>query len=137
MFKVGSVVVSDTADVEMRDPETGAPLGWVVTVAGPEHPLHSTKILERQRKLRVSMTLESREKVIERALDEESQNRLDLVCTCVIAWRGLVDGNGAEILCNPQEVRVLFGAKGHSWMVDQIAEALADKARFLMRSASS
>jgi len=136
-FELGSIEAVETIEIEIKDPvaeKTGT--GWFVTIAGPNHPVHAAKAIERARKLQLAMVLEGRERVIERSLDDQAQARVEMAISCTVAWRGLMNGQG-ELACDPSNVRKVLADPKQSWVVDQITEVLNDRARFIRRSANA
>jgi hypothetical protein len=136
MFKLGTIKTAETAEIELVDPVTNQPLGWFVVIAGPNHPLHQAKMIERQRRTLLAATLEGKEKAMERSFDEAANVRIEMAVSCVIGWRGLIDDKEKEIPCSPERVRAVLLNVDNAWVIDQISDVLHDKTRFIRRSAN-
>jgi len=137
MFRLGDIETVEQVEIELRNPRTGAPLGVRISLAGPAHPLHQAKVLERSRRMMLAAALEGKEKAMERGLDEAQQARVELAIACVINWRGLANGDGHELPWSPQKAADVLMDKRNHWILEQISDALNDRDRFTKDSANA
>lgn len=89
--------------------------GWVVTLAGDDHP--ATKDAVRR-------MLDKRSRRKNSSPEQDEQDGLDLLCARVLGWEGATDAH------TPEKAREVFGAEGMSWVRRQLLEAMGDEAGF-------
>ena len=122
----------ESNELEILHPLNGKGLGAFVTLAGPEHGERKAMEFARQRRAREELrrtgTLETL------APDEEAQEKLDLLATCVLGWRGFTVGD-QDVPYSKEKVREVFGKKELCWMRDQVLARLANRDNFINASA--
>lgn len=127
MYKIGSIVDAESAEYELKHPITGAPLGVVFTLAGPGHErrvaLHAARTERAQEVFRRTGQIEMH------SFTEQGAQRIETVTAAVLGWRG------ADRDFSYDAAREWFNDPRESWVVKQLAEAVADQARFIKDSA--
>jgi hypothetical protein len=135
MYDLNKISDAPSADVEIKDPETGAPLGVFFTMAGPEHPKRKAIEFARQRKIRAS--LQKTGKIELNDPEDDEQAASDMLVACTLGWRGRCDASGAEIPYSPQAASTLFNDDSKGWLRHQLVTAMNERERFIKRSATT
>lgn len=123
-----------TAEIALRDPQTGAPTSARVTLAGPEHPVHRRILLDRNRRMRASMMKTGRVQLDDP--EDEEVAATDMLVACTLGWSGLTRG-GHPLVFSPDEARKLYSDPARRWLRDQVQAALNEAQSFIRRSAAS
>ena len=127
MYKIGSIIETETADYELRHPKTGVGLGVIFTLAGPSHDkriaLESARTERAQAAFRKSGTVELL------SYEEQQAQRVETVIASVVGW------SGVDREYSPAAARQWFSDPREAWVVRQLSEALNEQARFINDSA--
>lgn len=123
-----------TAEVTLRNPETGAPTSARITLAGPEHPVHRRILLDKNRRMRASMMKTGRMQLDDP--EDEEAAETDLLIACTLGWSGLSRG-GEPVPYSEAEARKLYTDGTRRWLRDQVRTALGDAQSFIRRSGSN
>ncbi len=126
MFDVGSIVEKDAQKLELMHPQTGAPVGASIELAGSGHPKRRKLEMEHARKLRVRVSRRGRIEFPDPVEDEEYE--IDRLVVCTLSWEG-VARDGHPIPCTPEEIRELYTSA--AWIRRQAIAFLDDSANFL------
>ena len=131
-FNLKRITDATSAVVEIKDPETGAPLGVNFVLAGPEHPKRKAQEFARQRRLRA--TLNKTGKI---ELGDPEDDDLDAraqLAECILGWNGYADDTGADVAYSPQAAQALVNDPELGWLRVQLNTALGERERFIKRS---
>ena len=126
MFDVGSIVEKDAQKLELMHPQTGAPVGATIELAGAGHPRRRKLEMQRARELRARVAKRGRIELTDPAEDEEYE--LDRLVACTLSWEGIAR-SGQAIPCNAEEARELY--ESAAWIRRQALAFLDDAANFL------
>ena len=118
---------SDSADLRIKHPVTGAPTAMVVQIAGPEHPLRRRLVLDRQRRLRAHLAKTGNMHISDP--EDDAADDLELTVACTLGWRG------AAQPYTPAAARALYADPKRRWLRDQVQAGLQDRALFMRSSA--
>lgn len=126
VFDLGSYEDVTQADVAIKDPLTGAPTSFVVTLAGPEHAISRKISLNRARRARAEF--QKRNKIVLNDPEEEEIEVLDELVDRTLGWKGV------NVPFSPQAVREAYTSK--AWLRAQVRAALDEREHFIRRSAA-
>ncbi|MFZ6755757.1 hypothetical protein ACO0K9_00940 [Undibacterium sp. Ji50W] len=132
-FKINSIKDAQTADVELKHPETGAPLDATVTLMGPEHPSRKALEFARQRELRKG--LQKTGKVQFGDPVEDEQDAIDELVAITTGWSGICNDDGSAIAFSAQAARDLYTKEDLGWLRTQLFTAKNERERFIKSSA--
>lgn len=134
MFNLSEFQDTESADVVIKHPATGAPTEAVVTVAGPEHPKRKQIVFDRQRKLRRHLTKTGKLEFTDPA--EEEVEETDLLAICTLGWKGIaVDGK--EVPYTRENAAKLYADPALRWFRAQVKAALDERELFIKPSSKS
>jgi hypothetical protein len=119
---------TDSADVRIKDPKTGAATSMVVQLAGPEHPARKRITLARQRKMRQVLSRTGKLPMSDPEDDEADQ--VDLLVASTIGW------TGAATPFSTKAATDLYNDPKRRWLRDQVQTALDDRELFTRSSAA-
>jgi hypothetical protein len=128
MFDISTITDASTACVELKHPITGASLGAIITLAGPENAARKAIEFAKQRKVRAAI-----QKTGKLELSDPADDELDLVeklAACTVGWSGISDA-GKEIEFTKSAAEKLYGTEGLGWMRAQLATAMDERERFI------
>ena len=134
-FQLTQIADTPSAEVELKDPETGAPMGVFFLLAGPEHELRREQDFARQRKLRAHFSKTGRMQLADPA--EEEQDNIAALVSATLGWRNVKDVSGAEVPWSSAAATALFNAPEVGWMRAQLLAAMNERERFIKRSATA
>lgn len=134
MFNIRSITRIDRADVALKHPATGAPLGAVVTLAGPEHPARLAIEFAKQRRVRASIQKSGKLELTDPA--EDKAEVVDKLVACTLGWEGLGNDDGTPLVFSKEAAATLYGAEPMGWLVDQLWVALDERERFIVACAT-
>jgi len=126
MFDIGSIVEQDAQKLELLHPQTGAPVGATIELAGAGHPKRRKIEMQRARELRARIAKRGRIELTDPAEDEEYE--LDRLVACTLSWDGIAR-SGQAIPCTAEEARDLY--ESAAWIRRQAVAFLDDAANFL------
>lgn len=133
-FDLDAFETQQTADVTVRNPETGAPTGARITLAGPEHPVHRRILLDRNRRMRAAVMKTGRMQLDDP--EDEEAAETDMLVACTLGWHGITRG-GKPLAFSADEARKLYTDPARRWLRDQVRAALLEAQTFIKRSASN
>jgi len=128
MFKIGSIADAESAEYELKHPVTGAALGVVFTLAGPGHERRVA--LQAARTERAQDVFRRTGQIEMLSVQEQEAQRIETVAAAVLGWRG------ADRDYSYDSAREWFNDPTQRWVVRQLADAVADQARFIKDSAN-
>lgn len=132
-FKINSIKDAQTADIELKNPETGAPLGATITLMGPEHPTRKGLEFARQRELRKGLQKTGKVQLGDPVEDEEDAiNELVAITT---GWTGITNDDDVAIPFSAGAARDLYNQEGLGWLRAQLFTAKNERERFIKSSA--
>lgn len=120
--------------VTIKDPTTGAPTRFAITLAGPEHPTRKRITMNKQRRMRAALSKTGKLQ-LDSPEDDEAEQLTTLV-ECTLDWTGLVR-SGTPVPFSKAEARKLFEDPKRRWLRDQVQAAMDDREAFIARSATS
>ncbi len=129
-FNLKKISDAPSAEVEVKDPETNAPLGVFFTLAGPEHPKRKQMDFARQRNARARFQKTNK---LMNDPEEDDQEAREMLAACTLGWRGYVDDEGKDIPYSPAAAIALVNDPDMGWLRVQLATALAERERFIKR----
>lgn len=120
-----------SADVHIKNPMTGEPMGIVITIAGPEHPQRKATAYAKQRRMRAEMAKTGKLPVTDPREDE--QEALDTLATITLKWEAPAGSGMPEF--SQSAARTLYADSDLQWLRRQV-QAFADEVEsFIVRSA--
>lgn len=119
------------AEVGLRHPVSGEPLGARVTLASPDHPARRQAKLDIARAERERGAPEGDEASIER-IDAAA---LELLSRIVLGWQGIRQ-DGVDIPWSPQAVRDLLAPEAMRWLRNQLLDEAGRLENFIATSAT-
>lgn len=129
-FDLDDLQQDDTADMEVINPRTAEPTGWIITFAGPGH--------EKAVKLKNSTlrrNLKRARKGNEEATPEDvERDSLDNIVGRIVTWSGATKG-GQPLEFSHEVARDLLGNPKYQWLRTACAIFLNDEASFMKGSA--
>ncbi len=133
----------DTAELEIRHPATGEPIGWRITFAGPGHPqtiafnnrVHVRRQREALEKERAQIN-GRKWKGEEKSLDAIRAENLAWVVDRIVDWTPL-KVNGKDVPFSCESAMRVFGDPRKEKLLLQCIEFLADEQTFFRRSATT
>lgn len=126
MFDITSIVEEDTQKLELLHPQTGAPVGATIELAGAGHPKRKKVEMQRSRELRARIAKRGRVELTDPVEDEEYE--IDRLVACTLTWDGIAR-DGQPIPCTPEAAREIY--ESASWIRRQATAFLDDAANFL------
>lgn len=118
---------TESTEVRIKDPKTGAATTMLVTLAGPEHPARKRITMARQRKLRQQISRTGKVPMSDPEDDEADQ--VDLLVASTIGW------TGAAVPFSTKAAADLYNDPKRRWLRDQLQTALDDRELFTRSSA--
>jgi hypothetical protein len=134
MFDINSVSDSQSAEVEIKHPVTGANVGATVTLAGPEHPKRKQIKFARQRAARKALNKTG--KVLLSDPEDDEQDNLEDLAACTLGWTGFSE-DGKPMEFTPAAALKLYQQEKSQWLVSQLMNALNERERFIASSATA
>ena len=132
-FNLKSIRQVASAKIQVKDPSTGDPTGFIFEMAGPEHPDRKRITFAQSRKFLRSYAKTGRAEMPEPE-DAESQKKENLAAF-TLGWTGLIDDAGAPVVFSKAAALELYNNPEMGWLVDQLDSALGEKELFITRSA--
>lgn len=120
------------AEVQLKRESQLLPI-WV-TLAGPEHPKRKAFVFTKQRRMRQQLAKTGKIEFQDPAEDENDE--VELLATCVLAWRGVVL-NGKPLECNKANVTAVLGDPKRAWFRRSVKAAFDDNEAFIAASATA
>lgn len=108
------------AEMELTHPDTGAPLGVHLTLAGVD-----SKTWRKAAAALAEKRLARRGKV---TAEDVRSGGIEIVARCTLAWRGVVVG-GQELPCTPDNARDLY--ERFPWIFEQADLFASDRGSYL------
>lgn len=113
--------------VAIRHPETNAKLPLTVTIRGADSEAY-------QRVADASLNAVFKDmgkgKKTARTAADVRDERISAIAGCVVGWEGFAE-NGETLECTEDNKVRIFGHRGYAWLLDQVDEAIRDRANFL------
>ena len=131
-FDIANFEDVHSAEVFIRDPETGAPTTLVIELAGPEHPARKRDAFARARKVRNELMKTGKMQLD----DPEAEDAADTarLVDWTLGWRGLVSA-GQSVTFGRDVAERLYSNPKYRWLRDQVKAAADERERFIKRSA--
>jgi len=117
-----------TGTYRVKNPETQAPTGWVLTLAGPEHPDRKRRLHIRQRRMRAAFAKNAGKMPFTDPEDEVAEQIDELVAN-TLGW------TGGDVPYSPEAARTYFSNPKLRWLCLQVQEALDERELFIRSSA--
>lgn len=119
-------------ELQLRHPETDAPLPLWVTVIGADSDEYHAAVMKQQRKRMERLKGHRRMNLSPEELQEEA---IELLVGATRSWRGEMKLDGKDFPAyTPAAAKQLY--KRFKWMREQVDAAMGDRANFLPRSAT-
>lgn len=131
-YNLKRIADAPSAVVEVKDPETGVPLGVTFILAGPEHPKRKQIEFARQRRIRAG--LQKTGKLEFQDPEEDEQEARETLAASILGWNGYVDDTGADVAYSPTAAVALANDPDLGWLRVQLATAMQERERFIKRS---
>lgn len=131
-FNLKRISDAPSAVVEIKDPETNAPLGVTFVLAGPEHPKRKQIEFDRQRRLRAVMNKTGKIELGDP--EEDDQEGRQNLAACILGWNGYVDDKGEPVAYSAEAAKALVNDPDMGWLRVQLNTALQERERFIKRS---
>jgi hypothetical protein len=134
MFKLGSIVDTESADIEIKDPATGKKIAQI-TLAGPEHPKRKALMYAKQRRVRASLARTGKVEFGD-PIDDEAE-KVDELVAATLAWDGFHDESGAIMPCTAENVRKVYTFEKNGWLRRYLAAVADEHERFIKSSVAN
>ena len=131
-YNLKQIKDAPTADIEIKDPETGAGLGVFFTMAGPEHP--TTRALEMARQRRMREGIKKTGQLEFGDPEEDEADAREALSMRTLGWRGYVDAGGQDVAFSAAAARSLMADADLGWLRVQLQAAVNERKRFITRS---
>ena len=126
--------VDEAVEMQVTSPVDGKPLnGARVWLYGPDTKQYRTAQSKLSRRARATMMKGGKRALIE---DDDENSGLTVISHCVARWEGLTL-EGETLDPGLENAMRLFGHPKATWLRDQVAEFMQDRANFLPRSETS
>lgn len=132
-FDISGFEDVQSAELAIKDPNTGAPTPLVLTLAGPEHPARKRDDFARARRMRQDLMKTGKVQLADP--EEEEADATDKIADYTLGWRGLVI-NGQAVEYSRAAAVALYSDPKCRWLRDQVKAALDERERFIKRSAA-
>ena len=126
MFDIATIKETESATLHLLHPETGAPVGAEITLAGANHPKRKGMEFGRARQMRNRIAKKGRLELADP--QEDADYEIDRLVACTLGWKGIAR-DGKEIECNAGEARAIY--ESAAWIRNQATEFLGESANFL------
>lgn len=133
-FNLRNIKTVSSFELSIKDTE-GNPTGVTFTLAGPTHPVRKAAEMARSRKVIQSVNKTGRVTMPDPAEAEASKPK-DLAAL-TLGWSGFTDEHGTPIPFSQKEAEALYADPEMQWLVDQVDEALGNKALFTKSASAS
>ena len=141
VFDLGSVSVVDVAKLAVRHPQTTAPTGWIIDIAGPGHPETIALGNETARERLVQQREQEQARVNGKKWkggdvdpDSERDRNLSRIARRILGWTP-VTLNGEAFAYSPANAILLLKEPAYTWAATQVYEFLGEDASFIKTSA--
>lgn len=135
MLNLRSIALAQSAEVEIKDPADGTPLGVTFELAGPEHPERKRIAFAQSRK-----ALKRYEKTGRLEMpdpEEAEQMKREHLAAYTLGWSGVAGADGKPLEFSKAAALDIYRDPAMGWLVDQLEAALGDKELFIRRSAKA
>lgn len=131
MFNLSEFQDTESAEITIKHPATGAPTDAAVTIAGPEHPKRKAILFDKQRKMRRQLTKTGKLEFADPA--EEEVEETDILAACTLGWKGIaVDGK--EVAYSREAAAKLYADPALRWFRAQVKAAMDERELFIKPS---
>ncbi len=134
MFNLSEFHDTESADVVIKHPSTGAPTEAVVTIAGPEHPKRKAIVFDKQRRMRRQLAKTGKLEFTDPS--EEEVEETDLLAACTLGWKG-VGVDGKEVAFSKEAAAKLYADPQLRWFRAQVKAAMDERELFIRPSESN
>lgn len=118
-MKLESLKANTSIRHEVIHPLDG-PTGWIITLAGNDHPATKAALreaLDRRMKRKTKLDL-----------DEDEREGIEILAARTLDWEGLDDKPFSR-----DAAREVYGMEGMGWIKGQLIQAMGDEARFFTK----
>jgi hypothetical protein len=134
MFKLGSIVDMESADIDIKDPATGKKIASV-KLAGPEHPKRKAIFYSKQRRMRASIARTGKVEFGD-PIDDEA-DKIDELVAATLSWEGFADEEGVMLPCTAENVRKVYTFEKNGWLRIYLSTVADERERFITSSVAS
>lgn len=131
MFNLSEFHDTESADVVIKHPATGAPTDAVVTIAGPEHPKRKAIVFDKQRRMRRQLAKTGKLEFTDPS--EEEVEETDLLAACTLNWKN-VGFDGKEVAFSKESAAKLYADPQLRWFRAQVKAAMDERELFIKPS---
>lgn len=133
-FNLRSIKTAASFSLPIKDTD-GNPTGVVFELAGPTHPARKDVEMARNRKVIRDANKHGRVMLPDPA--EAEANKPKDLAACTLGWSGYVGEDGVPVPFATATAAALYADPEMQWLVDQVDEALGNKALFTKRASGS
>lgn len=126
-FDLSQLAASDSAAVEIYHPVSKKPIGITINIVSTDSDLFRKATMAQQNK-RIKMMTRGRRTGSALTAEEMEEESLDLLASCTLVWDGVLMGTD-PLPFTKENARELY--RKHSFIREQVDEAMADRALFL------
>ena len=116
-FDLDQAAVLTEAELELKHPITGVPLGIFVTLAGHEHELRKQRLFSMMRAQRAK--IEKTGKFLASDPADDTADELDTLVACTLGWRNMRAG-GQQLEWSAGACAALYTDPKRAWVRDQV-----------------
>lgn len=128
VFDLDSYEDVESAEIVIKTPD-GAPTAFIITLAGPEHPVRRRIDFDRQRRLRAGLQKTGQLQL--GTPEDDFEDETDQLAACTLGWRG------GSVEFSAAAARALYDNPKRRWIREQVKAGLAERERFIRRSAAT
>lgn len=142
-FNLGSRRAAQTADLEVIDPETDEPTGWLITFAGPGHP---KTVAQEDRQARERIEEErARDQALangrpwlpsSRSKEEREARNVAFIVDRIVGWTP-VDLGEEHVSFSAEKATEILADPGYAWLYSQCSRFLLAEKSFFKGSAKA
>lgn len=133
-FDLDQAAVLAEAEIELKHPVTGVPVGVFVTIAGPEHERRKQRLFAMMRAQRAK--IEKTGKFLASDPADDAADELETLVACTLGWRNM-RAAGAPIEWSAGACAALYADPKRAWVRDQVKQALDQRELFISGSATA
>lgn len=126
MFNVNTIQSIREAEIELKHPVTGEPLGASITLLSSDHPDRRTAIRDYNRVLRKIGDGDSEDQIAQR-----TEAHRQYIASCVAKWKGISLDGTAETPFSTGAVVELFSKPELDWLYTQVQAGLVNEKNFI------
>lgn len=143
-FNLGSRRAADTADLDVLDPVTDEPTGWLITFAGPGHAQTNAQDdrLERERlteerEMTDAQASGKKWRPAERSRDQRATRNVLYIVERIVGWTPIDLDGEEDVKFSPETATRVLADPQMAWLYRQCLAFLVSDKSFIRRSSTA